>query len=124
MALEEYVGAVVMEVDGREIDVADIQVTENTGFIPVKTMNRTRRVKGFARGIAEYGLRVTVVIPFSGDLDWASIEGAKITIYPAAPGGPRTSYLDCYVQEVGEQYTTDSEARRDLTMFAGRKEGE
>ena len=41
MALEEYVGAIVMEVDGQEIEVTDLKVDTNTGRKLVKTMNRT-----------------------------------------------------------------------------------
>lgn len=120
MALEEFAGAVILEVDGKEVECVDIQVTASTGTKPVKTMNRKRRVKGFARGIATYDLRVTVVIPLSGDLDWENLEGAKISIYPVA-GGKRTSYVDVYTSEVGETYNVDNEARRDLQMFAGDK---
>jgi hypothetical protein len=47
-----------------------------------------------------------------------SIEGAKLTIYPVAEGGQRVSYTDVYCSEIGEQYTVDNEARRDLTLFA------
>lgn len=124
MALEEYVGAIVMEVDGQEIEVVDVGTTSTTGIRPVKTMNRSMRVKGFSRGIAEFSLRVTVVIPLTGDRDWEAIQGAKITLFPATQGGQRVSYLDCYTVDVGEQYNVDNEARRDLNMFAARKEVE
>lgn len=121
MALEEYAGAVVLEVDGSEVEVMSFDVTSRTGTKPVKTMNRNRRVKGFARGIEEHELAITVVVPLSGDLDWMAIEGAKLTIYPASPGGQRESYLDCYTTEVGDKYNVDNEARRDIRMFASRK---
>ncbi|AMG89702.1 hypothetical protein [Bordetella bronchiseptica] len=121
MALEEFAGAMVLEVDGQEVEVVDLSPTVRTGKKPVKTMNRDMRVKGFARGTVEYDLRLTVVIPLSGDLDWDDITGAKLTIYPAVPGGRRTSYLDCVTVEVGETYNVDNEARRDVSMFATRK---
>ena len=41
MALEEYVGAVVVEVDGREIEAFSCSPSANTGRKPVKTMNRS-----------------------------------------------------------------------------------
>ncbi len=121
MALEEFKGAIVLEVDGREVEVVSLSVTERTGTKPVKTMNRRRRIGGFARGIQEFELRVTVAVPLSGDINWAGIEGAKLTEYPVNENGKRVSYLDCYTTEVGEEYSVDNEARRDVSMFADRK---
>lgn len=120
MALEEFKGAIVLEVDGREVEVVSLSPTERTGTKPVKTMNRRRRIGGFARGIQEFELRLAVAIPLSGDLNWGAVEGAKITEYPVGDG-PRISYLDCYTAEVGEEYSVDNEARRDISMFAARK---
>ena len=121
MALEEVKGAIIAEVNGREFDVVDLSVTERTGTKAVKTMNRNRRVTKFARGIQEYELKVTVVIPLNGDINWAGVEGAKITEYPVNENGKRISYLDCYVTETSETYNVDNEARRDVSMFAARK---
>lgn len=121
MALEEVKGAIVLEVDGKEVEVVDLSATERTGTKPVKTMNRARRVGHFSSGIEEHDLRVTVVIPLSGDMNWGAIKGAKLTEYPVSDNGKRTSYLDCYTVEVGETYNVDNEARRDISMFASRK---
>lgn len=121
MALEEYTGVVILEVDSQEIEIASFNVTEKTGRKAVKTMNRALRVKGFARGITTYELSVTAVIPLVGDIDWAGIEGAKMTIYPPDPGGKRVSYLDCFSEEVGDKYTVDNEAVRDIKLTAVRK---
>lgn len=121
MALQEYLGSIVMEVDGQEVEIESLDVTNKTGRKLVKTMNKTGRAKGFAKGIAEYDLKITAVIPLSGDIDWAGIEGAKVTIYPLSTGGTRTSYLDCFTLEVGEKYTVDGEAKRDLSMAALRE---
>jgi hypothetical protein len=121
MALEEYLGAIVMEIDGQEIEVTSVDVRHITGRKLVKTMNRTGRAKGFAKGIETYDLTVSAVIPTSGDIDWAAIEGAKITIYPLETGGQRTSYLDVFTLDVGDKYQVDNEAMRDLTMAALRE---
>ena len=121
MALEEYVGAIILELDGQEVEIESLDVTKKTGRKLVKTMNRTGRPKGFARGVSEIQLKVTVVIPLTGDMDWDAIEGAKITQYPESPGGKRVSYLDCFTTDVGEKYTVDNEAKRDLTMYALRE---
>ena len=104
-----------------KVEIESLDVTYKSGRKLVKTMNKTGRAKGFAKGIAEYDLKATAVIPASGDFDWAAIEGAKITIYPVSPGGQRTSYLDCFTVEVGNKYTTDNEAKRDLTLVALRE---
>lgn len=54
MALEEYVGAVVVEVDGREIEAFSCSPSANTGRKPVKTMNRNQRIAGYTNGVYEY----------------------------------------------------------------------
>lgn len=121
MAINEYAGAIIMELDGREVEVVDIDVTESTGMKPVKVMNRSRNIGGVAKGIKEYTLRVTVPIPLNDDIKWGEILGATITVYPASPGGKRETYLNCCTSEVGQQYTVDNEARRTLSMFAVKK---
>jgi hypothetical protein len=121
MALQEYLGAIVMEIDGQEVEIESCDVTVKTGRKLVKTMNRLGRAKGFARGIAEYDMKVTAIIPVSGEPNWAGLEGVKITIYPQTAGGKRTSYLDCFTIEVGAKYSVDNEAKRDITMAAMRE---
>ncbi|WP_246797764.1 phage tail protein [Burkholderia perseverans] len=122
MALEEYVGAIVLEVDGVEADVVSVNPTSNTGKKPVRTMNRTGRVKGFAKGIESHELKITVVIPLSGDeIDWWNMQGGKLTIFPTSTGGKRITYQDCVTTEMGDQYTADNEARRDLSVFSTRR---
>ncbi|WCG83812.1 phage tail protein [Pectobacterium sp. A5351] len=122
MALEEYVGAIILEVNGVELECTDLKEDVQTGRKLVKTMNRTGRAKGFSRGIAEYQAAVSVVIPLSGDLDWEGMEGVKITQYPVSgSGGKRVSFLDCFSTQVGAQYTVDSEAKRDITFAALRR---
>ncbi|MGE0333095.1 MAG: phage tail protein [Ramlibacter sp.] len=121
MALEEYVGAIVMEIDGREVEVTTLDVKDVTGRKPVKTMNRTGRLKGFTKGVGQYDLKVTAVVPVNGTApNWSNIEGAKITQEPLA-GGKRVSYLDCFTVDVGEQYSVENEARVDINMHALRR---
>lgn len=121
MALQQFVGAIVMEVDGREIEIVSCSPSESTGRRLVKTMNRTGRAAGFSQGVAEISLSVSAVIPIEGEpIVWEDIEGAKITIAPVA-GGQRTSYLDCLTMSVGRSYQVDGEARIDISMSALRK---
>lgn len=119
--MKEYLGSIVMEVNGQEVEIEGLDVTKKTGRKLVKTMNKTGRSKGFSKGIAEYDLKVSAVIPLEGDIDWDGIEGAKITIYPLSVGGTRKSYLDCFTIDVGEKYIVDGEAKRDLSMAALRE---
>ncbi|MCW2480485.1 phage tail protein [Candidatus Symbiopectobacterium sp. NZEC135] len=122
MALEEYVGAIILEINGQEIECTDLKEDTQTGRKPVKTMNKTGRSKGFSRGIREYQVTVSVVIPLSGDLDWEGMEGVKITQYPlSGSGGKKVSYLDAYSTQVGAQYTVDNEGKRDITFQALRR---
>ena len=121
MALEEYVGAIVLSVDGQDVEVVDFSVQAKTGRKLVKTMNRTGRAKGFSKGIAEYDLTVTAVIPETGAPDWESIEGAKLSTEPLNPSGKTESYLDCFSTEVGKKYSVDNEARIDIKMGSLRK---
>lgn len=121
MALKEYVGSISLEVDGREIEIATVSPTTNTGRRPVKTMNRLRNIAGFSRGITTHDIRAAAVIPIDGeDINWDNIEGAKLTIDPGN-GGKRTSYLDCFSVEVGAEYQAEGEARRNITLVAVRK---
>ncbi|HHH0821686.1 TPA: phage tail protein [Yersinia enterocolitica] len=122
MAADEYVGSIVLEIDGREIEVTSLNVDIITGRKLVKTMNKTGRAKGFSRGIAEYKLSLSAVVPLDGNIDWAAIENAKVTQYPLnGSGGKRTSYLDCFTTETGAKYTVDNEAMIDITMNALRE---
>ena len=121
MALEEYVGAIVLYVDGQEIEVTEIRPQTNTGRKLVKTMNRTGRAKGYSKGIAEFSLSITVVLPKNvAQPDWDELVGAKLTIMDM-DGNPLYSYLDCFSTQTGEQYTVDNEARRDITVQSLRK---
>lgn len=51
-----YVGAVIMEVNGREVEIVSIKPSVTTGRKPVKAMNRHGRVGGYADGVKEYKL--------------------------------------------------------------------
>ncbi len=119
MAISEYVGAVVLEVDGQEIECVSVSADAETGRKPVKTMNRKRRIAGYCTGVATYALTLTVPIPVNGnETDWENIVGAKLVIYPVSGNGKRTAYTDCVVEKVGDKYESEGEAKRDLTLFA------
>ncbi|EHP39427.1 hypothetical protein OR16_31749 [Cupriavidus basilensis OR16] len=123
---KEYLGAIVLEVDGREIEIESYQVDDDTGRKLVKTMNRTGRPSGFTQGVGEYSLSLTAPIPVdaSEEVDWASIVGAKLTHYPSTTTGKRISFLGCFTLKVSEKYQVDNEAKRDITMAAIKRVNE
>lgn len=120
---KEFLGAIVLEVDGQEVEIISVNSTSRTGRKPVKTMNRTGKTAGFTQGVGEIELKVTAPIPVDGsdELDWDAVTTSKITIYPSTTTGKRISYLGCFTTEVGEQYSVDNEARRDISMGAIKK---
>jgi hypothetical protein len=121
MALEEFEGAITMELDGREIDCTSLSVRASTGRRLVRTMNKTGNAAGFVKGVTQFDLTVTVVVPKDGkDVDWDAITGAKITREPIG-GGQRHSYLDCFTTEVGQSFEVDGEARKTISMHALRE---
>lgn len=121
MSLQEFVGAVSLEVDSKEYEVTSLSVQTATGRKLVKTMNKAGRAKGFSRGITTFELSISAVIPLSGlAVDWANIEGAKLTVQPIG-GGQRYSYIDCFTLEAGEKYQVDGEAMIDVKLAALRK---
>ncbi len=121
MALEEFVGAITLEWDGREIDCVSLQTRQSTGRRLVKTMNKTGNAAGFTKGVTQYDLTVVVVVPTDGnEPSWADLEGAKLTQEPIA-GGKRVSYLDCFSTDVSESYEVEGEARRTIQLHAIKK---
>jgi hypothetical protein len=121
MALEEFEGAITLELDGREIDCTSLSVRASTGRRLVRTMNKTGNAAGFVKGVTQFDLTVTVVVPKDGkDVEWDAITGAKITREPIG-GGQRHSYLDCFSTEVVQSFEVDGEARKTISMHALRE---
>ncbi|MCQ9121200.1 phage tail protein [Rodentibacter pneumotropicus] len=117
--MEKYAGSAVLEVDGIEIEITDLNITKQTGRKLVKTMNSEGRARGFAQGIATWEIALTAALPIDGsEIDWVAIRDAKITIYPLNQEDKRTSYLGCFTTQVGEKYTVDNEAVIDIQMNA------
>lgn len=118
----EYVGSITLYVGAAEVEVTKLDVKDSTGRKIVKTMNRTRRAKGFTRGVGQYDITITAVVPTDGSApDWAEIEDGKITTVPDVPGAAPESYLGFCVTEVGKSYTVDNELVVDITGFAVKK---
>ena len=74
---EKYAGMAVLEVNGVEFEITDLNVTKQTGRKLVKTMNSEGRARGFAKGITTWELSVTAALPIDGsEIDWAGISDA------------------------------------------------
>lgn len=116
---DEFVGAVVLEWDGREIECASISTDISTGKRIVKTMNRSGRAKGHAKGVADFALSVEVPVPTDGsELDWLAIEGAKLTVVPIDGVGQREIYIGCEVEKISSKYQVEGAAMRTLSISA------
>lgn len=113
----EYVGAVVLEIDGKEYEVESLDVSHKSGRKLVKTMNRRGRPSGYAQGVHEWELKLSLPDPKDGAPDWDNIVAAKVTIYPVT-GGQRESYLDCVSIDDSRKYSVDNEAKVDVTLAA------
>lgn len=115
---DKYVGAIVMDLNGTDIEVASVDHQLTTGRVIVKTMNRTGRAAGTARGIADHTLRVSVPIPKTGEPIWSAVLDAKITMEPGDGGGQRETWTGVFLISIGSKYQVEGEAMRDLEMGA------
>lgn len=117
----EYDGEVVVEIDGKEVEVVSFDDTVNTGRKPVKTMNRTGRAKGSVSGIESIEMKITAPAPASGEFNWRKMKDAQIVIYPVGNTSKRTTYGDCNVSSIGSRYQLEGEAVRDISLYCLRK---
>ena len=115
---DKYVGAIVMDLNGTDIEVASVDHQFTTGRVIVKTMSRTGRAAGTARGIADHTLRVSVPIPKTGEPNWSAVLDAKITMEPGDGGGQRETWTGVFLISIGSKYQVEGEAMRDLEMGA------
>ncbi|TXG76836.1 MAG: phage tail protein [Rhodocyclaceae bacterium] len=115
----EYVGAVILEWDGREIECVSVSSDVSTGKRLVKTMNRSGRAKGHAKGVADFKLSVEVAIPTDGsEPDWLTIESGKLTVVPVDGIGKREVFTGCEVESMSSKYQVDGAAMRTLSITA------
>ncbi|WP_282339388.1 phage tail protein [Pseudomonas sp. PS02288] len=115
---DKYVGNIVLELNGTEYEVSSFEPTTKTGRTVVKTMNKTGRPAGTAKGIEEHELRISVPIPKTGEPEWRALVDAKLTVYPVEGGGLRETYTGVSLVEVGSKYQVEGEATRDLSCIA------
>ena len=90
----EYVGSVILYLGANEVEVTKIDVKDNTGKKPVKTMNRPRRVKGFTRGVGQYDITFTAVVPTDG----TAAAGKPIPITVTVQNGNIMAYVNQAVE--------------------------
>jgi len=117
--MSEFVGAVVLEWDGQEIECASVSSDVSTGKRLVKTMNSKMRAKGHAVGIPDFKLSVEVPIPTDGsEPDWLTIQGAKLTIVPVDGIGQREVFTGCEIETMSSKYQVEGAAMRTLSITA------
>ena len=117
--MSEFVGAVVLEWDGQEIECASVSTDISTGKRIVKTMNSKGRAKGHAKGVADFKLSVEVPIPTDGtEPDWLAIEGAKLTVVPIDGIGQREVFTGCEIETMSSKYQVEGAAMRTLSITA------
>lgn len=115
---DDYVGQIVLEINGIEYEVVSLEPSLKTGRTVVKTMNKLGRPLGTAKGMEEHDLRISVAIPKTGEPDWRALVDAKLTIYPQDGGSSRETWTGCSLVEMGSKYQVEGEATRDLTIVA------
>lgn len=116
-----YTKRIVLTVQGLPIiHCRSARPRTRTGKQLVKGMSPDGAPIGNTDGSAEHTIDLTVYIPKVGDIPWAQLEEAVLTITPASGGVPSV-YSGGFVTEVGESYSEDDVATRDITMMFTRK---
>lgn len=115
---DNYVGQIVLSLNGQDYEIKSLDHSLKTGRVVVKTMNRSGRPKGTAKGMEDHELRVSVAIPKSGEPNWRALLDGKITIEPVDGGGQRETWTGVALMEMGSKYQLEGEATRDLTLSA------
>ena len=115
---DNYVGQIVLEINGTDYEVTSVEPSLKTGRKVVKTMNRSGRPAGTAKGIEEHELKISVVAASFKKTEWRALMDAKLTIYAQDGGGKRETWTGCSLIELGSKYQLEGEATRDLTIAA------
>ncbi len=118
----DYVGSVVLEVNGREYPISKFDTQLETGNKLVPTMNSTGHPLGMSRGTKKYSVSFSMPVDITDDTDWAELQNAIIVIYPLNAESKRTLFLGVGIESVGDAYALDAEMMRDLKGFATDKQ--
>lgn len=113
---DELVGAIILYVNGQEIDVASVNPTEQAGRKLVSTMNSRGRANKSSQTTASGALQIEAFIPKTGGIDWAKISGATL-IAEALDGGYREVWTGVGVVTVGKKFAVEGEATQSLDCF-------
>lgn len=114
---DELVGAIVLYVDGQEIDCSAVNPTEEGMRKLVPTMNSKGRANKSASLTASGKIQVEAFIPKKGSVDWANISNATIIIESQDDGSYRETYSGVGVISVGNQFKIGEEAVQSLECF-------
>ena len=106
-----YVGAVILEIDGIEVEVQSFSKKHNTGRKSVKAMNRKASPLGYAMGIKTWELSFKAPIKIADkEFDLTLISKSKITYWPVGKPNARKSLIDVFVTNVSDDFETENEA--------------
>lgn len=112
----EYVGAVILAIDGQEIDVTSFDEDRAARFKTVKVMNK-KTPKGTTRIVPEYKLTCECVVPKGGVPDWDEIRDATLTSR-ALDGGFVEQYSGVHCTGVKGKYEIENEAMQTIEFSA------
>lgn len=114
---DELVGAIVLYVDGQEIDCDGVNPVEEGLRKLVPTMNSKGRGNKSASTTSTGKIQVDAFIPKKGSINWANISGATIIIESQDDGSYREIYYGVGVESVGKQYKVGEAAVQTLNCF-------
>lgn len=120
---ETFVDIAIVEIDGVLCrTIKSLSVDPSDAKTPVKTMTQERRALGVTRGVAEFGVKITAVIP-AGDPEidwhrWMLNKEARLLVYDLNGDGKRISLVDVFVNSVSEKFDEGGESTYDIDGFA------
>lgn len=99
------------------VHLKSLKEKEATNREAVIGMSPTGKPIGWTEGPREYDLDVDAYVPKAGDLPWAEITNAVISVIPRDGGIPYV-YTGVFVKEVSTSYQEKGQAVRSLTLGA------
>ncbi len=118
----QYAGMAVLEVDGVEFEITDLNVTKQTGRKLVKTMNSGRSCTWLLlKALRPGSCQVTAALPIDGsEIDWAGISVMRKSRYIRLIKkiSVRLTFLVALLPKYARNTRVDNEAVIDIQMNA------
>jgi len=120
--MDNFVDIHHVEIGGQSIEtVKSFAPDVNDPKAPVKTMNRARRPLGFTRGVPEFPVKISAVIPLVPEVDWQGwcLRGEEKTItFERGDNGTRVTLSRVAINSVNEKADEGGEAMYDIDAVA------